>query len=125
SQNNNADTDNVAILLVIGAVLVVIGAVVLALALWRVRRTPIAETPTSLNFYQTLDTVENTTQNSDQNDLLSDDSDEPITKLHVDDDLDNLLVTQVLGDERFQNMMAQSRSNMDIVGWIRLLSREN
>lgn len=125
SQNNEAGNDNVAILLIVGAVLVVIGAVVLALALSRVRRTPIAETPVSLNFYQTLDTVENTTQNSDQSNLLSDDSDEPITKLHVDDDLDNLLVTQVLGDERFQNMMAQSRSNMDIVGWIRLVSREN
>lgn len=114
-------SDNVAILLIIGAVLFVVGAIVLALALSRVRRTPDERTSTKLNFYQTLDTSEENESQVEQNTLSSD---EPITQLHRDDDQDNLLVTQVLSDVRFQNMMSQSRSNVEIIGWIRLVSKD-
>lgn len=116
SASETSNDNSVAILLIVGAVLFVIGAVVLALALSRVRRKPDIETSPNPNFYQTLDT------NTAQQETL-DIADAPITRIAMsDDEHDDLLVTQVLSDERFRNMMEQSRDNEEIIGWMRLVS---
>ncbi len=135
------DNDGVAILLVIGAIFFVVGAVVLALALSRVRRAPNNDAPVSNgNFYETL-----TKPNPQSSDSLSstrvrerniasvayDDSDTKISNFddtrmmdainQPEEDQDNLLLTQVLTDDRFQSMMAQSQSNDEVIGWMRLV----
>lgn len=140
--NANSGSTRVAILLIIGAILFVIGAVVLALALSRVRRVPVERKPEQPgNFYETLHNIENEEDNQltatriRERGIVSEEDDSQTqlaTSLDdtymAEDDLvetpeehDELLLTQVLTDGRFQNMMEQSISNDEIVGWMRLL----
>lgn len=140
--NNLLENDGVAILLIIGAILFVVGAVVLALALSRVRRTPTTDIPIgNPNFYETLSASEPQVSDSQsstrirEKDIVSSeynpDPDTRIanfddTQIVMDDvsrqeDHDNLLVTQVLTDDRFRIMMEQSKNNDEIIGWMRLI----
>lgn len=140
-ENGSPGSNGVAILLIIGAILFVVGAVVLALALSRVRRVPVDDAPQQTgNFYETLQTIDNEVENQvtatriRERGLVSeaDDSQTQIaTSLDdtymAEDDVeseeehDELLLTQVLTDNRFQSMMEQSTSNEEVIGWMRLL----
>lgn len=130
TDNQDDSSNGVAILLIVGAVLFVIGAVVLALALSRVRRAPVDDQPVSPpNFYQTLDSLptdDNDRRIRERNIIMQND-DEPVTQIADSDtiieDLDELLVTQVLSDDRFRTMMEQSQNNDEVVGWMRLLGQ--
>lgn len=141
SDNDTSDSGNVAFLLIIGAVLFIVGAVVLALAMSRVRRAPYTQatsTP-SQNFYESLadeddgilatkvrerNLVEDrdigSTQISD-NIAPALDADEPDTRTFIQEDAeDELIITQVLSDQRFQSMMRQSDDDTEIVAFLRL-----
>jgi hypothetical protein len=144
--SDNGSDDNVAFLLIIGAVLFVVGAVVLALALSRVRRPSSLDTSKpSPNFYESLDTPHYSeaamTATKIRERSIVEDADIGETRIapeaaglgssaklddtYLDDDAeygdeDELLVTQVLTDERFKQMVLLSKTNDEVVGWMRL-----
>jgi hypothetical protein len=144
STSGNGTNDNVALLLIIGAVLFVVGSVVLALALSRVRRAPVREAvPSSPSFYESLDTpvdVAITATKIRERSIVEDadigetriapeaaglgtSSSLDDTYLEESEDVgneDDLLVTQVLTDERFKQMVQLSKANEEIVGFMRL-----
>jgi hypothetical protein len=148
NSDSGGGADNVAFLLIIGAVLFVVGAVVLALALSRVRR-PGADNPSSRPSYyeslsapQAVEAAMSATKIRERGIIEDQDIGEtriapeaaglgtPTQAAKLDDtymeesaefgDEDELLVTQVLTDERFKEMVKQSKSNEEIVGWMRL-----
>ena len=137
--------DNIALLLILGALLFIVGAVAFALGLARMGRNPaLTSTQTSANFYDTLedDDVENNvaaTRIRERNIIGNDDDDIGVTQISdqqettgsttanvedtaaVDYDAeDDLIITQVLTDDRFQKMMQQSRDEDEVVAWLRL-----
>jgi hypothetical protein len=140
--SDNGSGDNVAFLLIIGAVLFVVGAVVLALALSRVRRPSNLDTGRpSPNFYESLDTPQQVEAAMSATKIrersIIEDADIGETRIapeaaggKLDDtfleesagvgDEDELLVTQVLTDERFKEMVKLSKTNEEVVGWMRL-----
>jgi hypothetical protein len=144
--SDNDSGDNVAFLLIIGAILFVVGAVVLALALSRVRRPSSLDTSKpSPNFYESLDTPHYSeaamTATKIRERSIVEDADIGETRIapeaaglgssaklddtYLDDDAeygdeDELLVTQVLTDERFKQMVLLSKTNDEVVGWMRL-----
>jgi hypothetical protein len=138
--------DNIALLLIVGAVLFIIGAVILALALSRMRRpeTVVAST-TPANFYDTLDDVEasiTATRIRERGLVDTGDGENPTraaqranpssagsVEHQVDetnmgdfdaDYEDEVLITQVLSDDRFRNMMQQSVQQDEVVAWLRV-----
>jgi len=136
------DSDRVAVFLIIGAVLFVVGAIVLAVALSRIRRAPRDEPvakPANASFYETLDAVDRATEqavtatrvrergiasrNDDPDTMVGDLDDTRMAPLDDsdEDDEDELLLTQVLTDDRFRSMMENSSQNNEIVGWMRLI----
>lgn len=151
SVDDTADANggnNVAFLLVVGAILFFVGAIVLAFAMSRVRRpAPSQPTGDNRNFYDTLDETEveaavGATKIRERS-IVGDD--EPITRMapktsdtttdtqaaqssaysarfEDDSNEDEMLVTQVLTDDRFKNMVQQSLGDDDIVGWLRLMT---
>ncbi len=142
TSSETGGSSNVAILLIIGAILFVIGAVVLALALSRVRRAPVKNpAPQTANFYETLNNINNDASSSltatrvRERNIVSSDGLDPQTQIaslddtHMegddisdsDEELDEILLTQVLSDKRFQSMMEQSSNDDEIVGWLRLI----
>ncbi|MDQ7036073.1 MAG: FHA domain-containing protein [Anaerolineae bacterium] len=139
--------DNIALLLILGAVLFIIGAVILALALSRLRRpTPYSPQAEQGNFYDTLDDeVESSvtaTRIRERNILDTGDGDSPTRaaqrahpspsssadyqsdETHLGEfdveEVDEMLITQVLTDNRFRNMIEQSVDQDEVVAWIRL-----
>ena len=145
---SSGGNDNVALLLIVGAILFVVGAVVLALALSRVRR-PANDTPSSRpNYYESLSSPQSVeaamsaTKIRERSIIEDDDIGEtriapeaaglgtPTQASKLDDtymedaaefgDEDELLLTQVLTDDRFKQMVQQSQTNEEIVGWMRL-----
>jgi hypothetical protein len=141
------ETDNnVALLLIVGAVLFVVGAVVLAVAMSRIRRPSPTPTPQlAPSFYETLDETEaeamvGATKIRERS--IIQDEDVPITRMtpredsttdtqaayaeayspqaEDDNSEDELLLTQVLTDDRFKQMVEQSQTDDEIVGWMRL-----
>lgn len=137
---DSSGSADVAFLLIIGAVLFIVGAVVLALAMSRVRRAPYAQATASpsQNFYDALDDEDEgvvatkirersivedndvgVTQVSD-NIVPPIDADEPDTRTFTQEEAeDDLLITQVLTDERFQSMMRKD-SELTIIAFLRL-----
>jgi hypothetical protein len=146
SDTGGTSGDNIALLLIVGAVLFIIGAVILALALSRMRRPePYTPQPTGSNFYDTIDEVESSVSATRirERDIIVpvNDSDNPTraaqrahptpssTEHQTDetymgdfdvDAEDEMLITQVLTDKRFRNMMEQSVQQDEVVAWIRV-----
>lgn len=129
------NTGPIAIALIVGAVLFVIGAVGLALSLTRVRRAPAAQPAQPANYYQAL--TQPTSEQGDEptrireRDILANNNEQTQIAEVVEatahfsddeeDDEDTMLMTQVLTDERFQEMVASSQSDDEVVGWMRIL----
>lgn len=141
--------DSTNILLIAGALFFVVGAVVLALALSRVNRQPVPSTGNtgtssdhSSSFYAALEETpspvrgDETVTKQRQADGNSVDvtqvapneieSATPILSVEQADDEaelvsdDELLITQVLTDDRFKKMISQSRQDQEIVGFVRV-----
>lgn len=140
NSGNEEEGDSVAVLLIIGAVLFVVGAIVLAIALSQIRRAPRDETPAqpaNASFYKTLDAVDHATEeavsatrvrergiiarNDEPDTMVGEFDDTRMASLDNEEDEDELLLTQVLTDDRFRNMMEQSSQNTEIIGWMRLI----
>lgn len=147
SDSEGGSGDNIAFLLILGAVLFIIGAVILALALSRVRR-PAPYNPQSAqgNFYDTLDDeveASVTATRIRERDIIDiNDSENPTraaqrahpspatsTDYQTDetylgdfdvDAEDEMLITQVLTDKRFRSMIEQSADQDEVVAWVRL-----
>lgn len=146
TQTAASSGENIALLLIVGAVLFIVGAVILALALSRVRRpeTYPPSTPPS-NFYDTLDEVESSVSATRIRERGLVDSGEgenptraaqrahPSSSASVEHQVDEtnlgdfepdyedeVLITQVLTDERFRNMMQQSVQQDEVVAWLRV-----
>ena len=146
SDTGGSGGDNIALLLIIGAVLFIVGAVILALALSRLRRPEPYAPSASGNFYDTIgDEVESSVSATRirERDIMSGASDNdnptraaqrahptPISPEHQTDETymgefdvdaeDEMLITQVLSDKRFRNMMEQSVEQDETVAWIRV-----
>lgn len=147
---DSGGSDSVAFLLIIGAILFVVGSVVLALALSRVRR-PTSDTPSSRpSYYESLSAPQQVEAAMSATKIrergIVEDADigetriapeaagiaTPTQAAKLDDtymeeaiehgDEDELLVTQVLTDERFKQMVQQSQTNEEVVGWMRLIT---
>ncbi|MGJ3238099.1 MAG: FHA domain-containing protein [Anaerolineae bacterium] len=126
---------NVALLLIIGALLFIVGAIVLAIALSRIRRVPTPPTAPEQphNFYETLGQTRSETGNKtptrirERGLLGATDAENPTRIADMADNdptqpdaNDELLVTQMLSDEQFRAMMAQSTRDDNVIGWMRL-----
>lgn len=129
-----APNDGIALLLMVGAGLFMVGAVVVALALSRVQRAPIRNQAhqTSASFYDALEQADDesvTATKIGERGILGD-PDTHITRVapapdpaEEEDEFaneDDLIITQVLTDERFQKMMERSEVEEEVVGWVRL-----
>jgi FHA domain len=145
NDDTTGDGSNVAFLLIVGAILFVVGAVVLAIALSRIRRSSSTHPTNNPSFYETLEeenveAVVGATKIRDRGIIRDDnaprmaDDETNDTQAYglthssqFDDDTneDELLVTQILSDERFQQMVEQSLTDDEIVGWLRLMSESD
>jgi phosphohistidine swiveling domain-containing protein len=141
-----ASDNNVAFLLIMGAILFFVGAVVLAIAMSRVRRpTPTITPNVNPSFYETLEETEveaalGATKIRERS-IVGED--EPVTRIAPQDDSntdtqsarakaspqfddnsneDDILVTQVLTDNRFKQMVEKSLTDEEVVGWLRLMT---
>ena len=136
--------DNLALVLIVGALLFIVGAVILAVVLSRVRRVPLAAPQaTPPNFYDTLDEAEQVTvtppkreevgtptRKATRASLVSSGTEAYMDETHLEgidtgiEADDEVLITQVLSDERFKKMMAQSlvddMDEAEIIAWMRL-----
>jgi hypothetical protein len=147
TSSGRSSGDNIALLLIFGAVLFIIGAVILALALSRVRRPePFTPQPAGNNFYDTIDDeVEasvSATRIRERDIIVGGNDNENPTRAaqrahpapsnpdHQTDETylgdfdpdaeDEMLITQVLSDKRFRDMMEQSVEQDEVIAWLRV-----